>query len=260
MARQDAHAQTGGHHQAQRVVAGDLYAQLQRHFQQRCAAVEQAVDGTARMRAHKVIGQRLLHGDVRAVGQRVATGGNQDQLILAVGHVGQIAAVVARVQDAKVCGVLGHGQRNFTADFFQQVDLYFWVLGHKALQLRRQELGDGRDVGHHAHMPAHTAAVFAHVACDAIHLPQHVARQIQQGIGRRRGCNAAVAAFKQAHLQLGFQLCQTAAGRRGGNVLAHSGTGNGLLFHDSNKQAQGNGVESHACILLCLNSIALFFA
>ena len=95
------------------------------------------------MRADKVISQRLLHAHLGLLGQRVAAGGNQHQLIRAVGDVAQIAAVMPGIQDAKVGRVLRHGQGNFAADFFLQMHLHFRVLGHKALQLGRQELGDG---------------------------------------------------------------------------------------------------------------------
>ena len=206
LAGQHAHAKPRRHHEAQGVIAGHLDAQFQRHVQLRSAACELCIDGAARVCAHKVIGQRLAHADAAVRGQRVASGGNQDQLVLPVGGKVQFAAIAAGVEDAKVCGVLGDGQRDLRADFFLQMHLHIRVLAQKALQLLWQKLRDGRDVGHHAHMAAHAAAVFAHLACNAVDLAQHTACQIQQGIGRSRGCDAAIAALEQAHLQLGFQL------------------------------------------------------
>ena len=105
-------------------------------------------------------------------------------------------------------------------------------------------------------MAAHAHAVLTHLAANAVHLAQHIARQIQQGVGRRRGGDAAVAALKQPHLQLCFKLAEAAAGCRGRNMFTRRGAGNRLFFHHGHKQAQRERVQSHRSILLCLNSKA----
>ncbi len=124
------------------------------------------------------------------------------------------------------------------------------VLVQEALQLGGQELGDGRDVGHHAHMAAQAAAVLAHLLADAVQVVEHATRHVQQCIGGGRGHAAAVAAREQLHLQLALQLGQPPAGGRGGDVFACGGAGDGAFLHHGHEQAQRNRVEFHGVAII----------
>ena len=241
----DPHAQPGVDHEAQRVVAGDLDAQLQRQPGLRGGLGELVVDGAARVGAHKVVGQRLaqLHG--LAPRQGVFRGDDQHQLIGAVRQQGHPVAVVAIVQDADVGRVLGHRIGNGRADLFLQPHIYLRVQRHEALQLGRQKLRDGRDVGHHPHMAAHAGAVFAHLAGNAVQIVEHAPRQVQQGKGGGRGGGAAVAAGEQVHAQGVFQVGQAAADGRCRQVFALCRGSDGAFFHHGYEKPQGHGIKFH---------------
>ena len=225
-------------------------------------AHQQVVDGAAGVHADDVEGQDVGKFQAAPSRQSMAGGHGDHQFVFAIGQQRDFFAVAAVVQDAHIGGILGHGMRHAGADLLLQLDLHLRVRGHEALQLGGQKLGDRRDVGDHSHMAAHACAVVAHLRGDSVQIVEHATRQIEQCKGRGCGFGAAIAAVEQFHLQRVFELGQTAAGGRCGNVLACGGAGDGAFFHHGHEQAQGYGIEFHEAPIIafvalpCRNAMA----
>ncbi|MCY1289564.1 hypothetical protein D9M70_386610 [compost metagenome] len=181
--------------------------------------------------------------------QRMSLGDDHRQLVAPVRKGLQFGAKGARREDADIRGILGHGAHDGGGDTFIEMDVDARIIRQERLELRRQELRDGRDVGEYPDLAAQAAAVVAHARHDVVEVVQHAARQVNQLDAGRGRLHALVAAPEQGRAEPLLQLADAFADRGRGQVRPLGSGGDGAVFRHADEEAQRDRIESHVVVL-----------
>jgi hypothetical protein len=110
---------------------------------------------------------------------------------------------------------------------------------------QRQVLAHGRGIAAQAHMAGQARAVLGHVAAQALHARQHVARMLAQGMPGRRGPHATGLARQQGAAELLLHAAHALAGRGQRHVGSAGRCRERAAVQDVYEQLQVGEVESH---------------
>ncbi|MNT42502.1 hypothetical protein D3C72_1789260 [compost metagenome] len=169
-------------------------------------------------------------------------GHDQRQRVFAVGVNLDVAVGRVAGKDADVRGVLGHRLDDGGRDLLFQVHLHVGVVVQEQLDVLRQELRDGGNVGVDADEAAQAARVVAHLHGDLVQLVQGAARHGGQRDAGRGGADALVGADQQPDLQVLFQLADAFADGGRGDVFVFGRRRDGALFDHADEKLEGSGV------------------
>jgi hypothetical protein len=119
------------------------------------------------------------------------------------------------------------------------------VLAQKAADGQRQMLAHGRGIAAQPDLPGQAGAELAHGPAQELHLAEHLARMLAQGVARSRGLHAACLANEQRRAQKRLHAAHALAGRGQREMAALCRCRQRAAVEDVHKQLEVGQVKAH---------------